>query len=138
LGLAGGGAAWFFLMQEPPAKDAKAKEDQQKTKEPPVYATLEPFTVNVKAAEGGAESYLQITIELKVAEKTVTDKVKLHMPEIRNGILLLLTSKNVEELKTTEGKQKLASDIQAAVNKPLGLPGGKGVTGVFFTSFVIQ
>lgn len=129
----GGGAAWYFTSSG--TKPAEHNEDKPK---PPVFVTLETFTVNLQA-EGGGEHYLQVGIDLKVADTTVVDLVKVHMPEIRNGVLLLLSSKSAEEIANLEGKQKLSAEIQEQVNKPLNAKAtGKGVTGVFFTSFVIQ
>lgn len=133
LGGAGGGAAWYFTQSD--AKSAEHKEEKPK---PPVFVTLETFTVNL-LADGGGEHYLQVGIDLKVTDPAVVDLVKLHMPEIRNGVLLLLSSKSAEQIASLEGKQKLGAEIQEQVNKPLNAKAsGKGVTGVFFTSFVIQ
>lgn len=129
----GGGAAWYFAQSD--TKPAEHKEEKPK---PPVFVTLETFTVNLQA-DGGGEHYLQVGIDLKVTDLTVVDLVKLHMPEIRNGVLLLLSSQSAEQIASLEGKQKLSAEIQEQVNKPLNAKAtGKGVTGVFFTSFVIQ
>ncbi|GAO37483.1 flagellar basal body protein FliL [Sulfuricella sp. T08] len=133
LGGAGGGAAWYFTQSD--AKPAEHKEEKQ---QPPVFVTLETFTVNLQA-DGGGEHYLQVGIDLKVTDPVVVELVKLHMPEVRNGVLLLLSSKSAEQIASLEGKQKLSAEIQEQVNKPLNAKiSGKGVTGVFFTSFVIQ
>ncbi|MHB1618446.1 MAG: flagellar basal body-associated protein FliL [Sulfuricella sp.] len=132
-GGAGGGAAWYFTQSD--TKPAEHKEEKPK---PPVFVTLESFTVNLQA-DGSGDHYLQVGIDLKVTDPTVVDLVKLHMPEIRNGVLLLLSSQSAEQIASLEGKQKLSAEIQEQVNKPLNAKAtGKGVTGVFFTSFVIQ
>ncbi|MDD5241201.1 MAG: flagellar basal body-associated protein FliL [Sulfuricella sp.] len=130
LGGLGGGAAWYF-SQSGAKPEEKAK--------PPIFVTLETFTVNLQGdgGSGGGERYLQVGIDLKVADPAVVDLVKLHMPEIRNGILLLLSSKSAEQVTGLEGKQKLIAEIQGQVAKPLAAA-GKGVIGVYFTSFVIQ
>ena len=133
LGSAGGGAAWYFNQS-----DTKSAEHQEEKPKPPVFVTLETFTVNLQA-EGSGEHYLQVGIDLKVTDSAVVDMVKLHMPEIRNAVLLLLSSKSAEQIASLEGKQKLSTEIQEQVSKPLNAKApGKGVTGVFFTSFVIQ
>lgn len=133
LGGAGGGAAWYFTQ----AGDKHAEHKEEKPK-PPVFVTLETFTVNLQS-DGSTDHYLQVGIDLKVTDASVVDLVKLHMPEIRNGVLLLLSSKNSEQIASLEGKQKLSADIQEQINKPLNAKAaGKGVTGVYFTSFVIQ
>jgi len=133
---AGGGAGWYF-SQSGAKSDGHAEHKEEKSK-PPVFMNLEAFTVNLRA-DGDGEHYLQVGIDLKVADSAVIDQVKLHMPEIRNGVLLLLSSKSAEQIASLEGKQKLSAEIQEQVNKPLSAKGtDKAVTGVFFTSFVIQ
>ena len=115
LALGGGAAAWFLLSGKPADH---AKPAAVVPSSPPVFVTLEPFVVNLA---GESERYVQVGIDLKVADSHVPDKIKEHMPEIRNGVLLLLSSKNAEELATLEGKNQLRQEIRAAVNTALGL-----------------
>ncbi|MFN3397469.1 MAG: flagellar basal body-associated protein FliL [Sulfurimicrobium sp.] len=130
----GGGAAWYFLQGKKAGSEAQVKhEDPAK---PPVFVKLDAFTVNLTA--DGEDHYLQTDIELKVSDAKVSDQVKEHMPEIRNNVLLLLSSKTAGALSTMEGKQKLSDEIKEQVNKVLHAKDADGVSGVFFTSFVIQ
>jgi flagellar FliL protein len=133
----GGGAAWYFMHAKKAAHDGQeeAKHEAEPAK-PPVFVKLEPFTVNL-AAEG-EEHMLQTDIELKVADAKATDNIKAHMPEVRNALLLLLSSKTADTLATAEGKQKLSAEVKARINKELHVKEDEGVSGVFFTSFVIQ
>ena len=144
LGVGGGIGAYLLLGGGAGSGKEGARAEKEEEKKPPVYHSLEPFTVNLIKGEG-EDHYLQVSVDLRLADKTVTDKLKLHMPEIKNGILMLLSSKRAADLSSTEGKEKLAEEILERVNKPLGKPEkgkggkeGKYVTGVFFTSFVIQ
>jgi flagellar protein FliL len=132
LGGLGGGAAWYFTQSG--AKHDEAKDEKAK---PPVFVTLETFTVNLQPDGGSSERYLQIGIDVKVADQAVVDQVKSYMPEIRHGILQLLSSKNSGQISGLEGKQKLSEEIKGQVAKPLAAA-GKGVIAVYFTSFVIQ
>ncbi len=118
--LAGGGGAAFFLLGGKKDKgDEHAEEAAEEHAKPPVYVTLEPFTVNLTSE--GAERFLQVGIDLKVSAPDIADKVKLHLPEIKNGILLLLTSKRVEDLSGIEGKNALREEVRDIVNKAIGL-----------------
>lgn len=133
LGGGGGGAAWYLTQP-----DGKPGEHKEAKPLPPVFVTLETFTVNLQS-DGTADRYLQVGVDLKVTDQSTVDLVKLHMPEIRNSMLLLLSSKSAEQIAGLEGKQTLSAEIQEQVNKPLNAKvSGKGVTGVYFTSFVIQ
>lgn len=127
----GSGVGWYF-MSEAPAKEAASSKPS-----PPLFISLEPFTVNLQP--DGQTQYLQVGLVLKTTDPKTEEALKQHMPEVRNRILLLLSSKHGSELLSVEGKQKLASEIQAQMNKPFGAPGtGQRVDAVLFTSFVIQ
>ena len=65
--------------------------------------------------------------------------IKLLMPEVRNRILLLLSSKTASQIATVEGKKQLAAELLGEINQPF-VEGSKGqsVESVLFTSFVIQ
>jgi|GEM_PF-141673 len=113
----GGAAAWFLLGGKHGKKDEHAEEEVDASK-PPVYVTLEAFTVNLTSE--ASDRYLQVGIDLKVSAPDIEGKVKLHLPEIRNGILLLLTSKKVDDLASIEGKNTLRAEIRDIVNKAIG------------------
>jgi len=121
--LIGGGGAWFFLSHKKVDHPGQAKVEHKS----PVFMTLEPFVVNLA---GDVQHYLQVGIDLRVADNSVPDQVKLHLPEIRNGVLLLLSSKKVEDLTTVEQKNQLRSEIRQVVNQPLGIntPAAKAPT----------
>ncbi|MFA5243261.1 MAG: flagellar basal body-associated protein FliL [Sulfuricella sp.] len=133
----GGGAAWYFMQAKKAGHDGQeeAKQKDEPAK-PPVFVKLETFTVNL--ASEGEDRMLQTDVELKVADAKATEKVKAHMPEIRNTLLLLLSGKTASALATAEGKQKLSGEIKTQINKALHVKEDEGVSAVFFTSFVIQ
>ena len=132
LGAGGGGAAWYFTQSGGKGNKAEAAKHEEK---PPVYERLDTFTMNLT----GGENFLQVEISLKVADAKMGEAVKLRMPEIRDGVLRLLSSKRVDELNTPEGKIKLSDDVRKLVNKMLNVQvPEQGVLGVLFTSFVIQ
>jgi flagellar FliL protein len=61
------------------------------------------------------------------------------MPEIRNRILLLLTSKTAADLSPLSGKQQLSGEIIDEIRKTLDSEMlREEVMDVLFTSFVIQ
>jgi len=135
LALGGGGAAWFFTQQK-----SHAQKEEVKKEEPakaPVFLTLDTFTVNLQPDPD--EKFLQVDISLQVANAEAAEAIKLHMPAVKNRLLLLLTSKSAAEISTVEGKQDLSNEIIAEVKKPFA-PNAKPqeVLDVFFTSFVVQ
>ena len=146
--LIGGGAGAYLLLSKP-ASEKKAKADHGDEEaaadeegdeghgddeHPPVYEKLETFTVNL----ADQESYLQTEVQLMVADTNVQAKIKARMPEVRDTLIRLLSSKTAEELAQPEGKAKLAADVQKAVNEVLGVKKSKGVKKVLFAAFIIQ
>ena len=125
----GGGGAWYAFA---PAGDAQAEAPPPK---PPVFVNLDPFTVNLQPQQ--SDQYLQVAVVVKVTDPLAADAIKLHMPEIRNRVLLLLSSKTAVELATVPGKQQLGTDIAQEIKQPLGKSATEDPT-VYFTSFVIQ
>lgn len=133
--LAGAAGAWWFLSSAPPPTAEAAPEPRKER--PPVFVTLEPFTVNLQSEPG--DRYLQVEVALKVTRPETGDAIKLHMPEIRNRIILLLSSKKAEELSTTAGKQQLSQDILKEFGRITGLQKlHQDIGEVLFTSFIIQ
>lgn len=113
----GGGGAWLLMghKADPHSAQAKAKA---KSSASPLFLTLEPFVVNLA---GDVQHFLQVGIDLRVADGAVSEQVKVHLPEIRNAVLLLLSSKKVEDLASVEQKNRLRDEIREAVNRPLGI-----------------
>lgn len=156
--LAGGGfGAWKYMG----AKGGEHAAEKPVAEAPPVFVPVDQFTVNLNP-EGG-EQFLQTAFTLKVTDPEVVDAIKLRLPDLRNQVLLLLSSKKASDLTTVEGKQKLASEILAVANetilpsfpvaaakKPAEPKAKEGehpkapaapahaVTGVLFTHFIIQ
>jgi len=134
--LIGGGVAAWLLLSKPDAEEgAKQEEHAEEEHAAPIYEKLETFTVNLADQEG----YLQTDIQLMLEDAKVQEKIKAHLPEVRDAMIRLLSSKTAEELSQQEGKDKLAEDIQKQINEVLGVKGKeKGVKKVLFGAFIIQ
>ena len=110
IGAIGGGAYWFtHRHHDEAATEAKAEPDK-----PPQFLPLDAFTVNLQQEDN--PQFLQVGLTLKVADNAAVDKIKLHMPEVRDRVLLLLSSQKASTLLTLEGKRKLTADIVASIN----------------------
>ena len=137
-------AVGAYLLLSKPAAEKKAKashgdeERQAAAKEeeahPPVYEKLDTFTVNL----ADQQSFLQTEVQLLLADTKVQEKLKAHMPEVRDAMIRLLSSKSAEELSQPEGKTKLAQEIEKQINEVLGAKKSNGVKKVLFAAFIIQ
>ncbi|MES2000543.1 MAG: flagellar basal body-associated protein FliL [Pseudomonadota bacterium] len=130
--LGGGGAGAWYFTQPKSAHAAKAEPPK-----PPVFINMESFTVNLQSED--SDKFLQTAFTLQVKDDAQVELIKLHLPEVRSRLLMLLSSHKADELLSPEGKNRLAKEIIAQVNKPFEPKAAPQiVTGVFFTSFVIQ
>ncbi|MFZ6644659.1 flagellar basal body-associated protein FliL [Undibacterium sp. TJN25] len=132
---AGGGAAMFLSKKG--GGEHKEKEHKAEPAKAPVFLPMEPFTVNLQS-EGG-DKYLQVTMTLQVPDEETSNLIKLNMPQVRSRLLMLLSSKDSTDILTSEGKAKLIDEIVDQTSLPF-IPKGEPqkITGVFFTSFVVQ
>lgn len=145
--------------EESPAAQAEVKAHDPKN--PPVFAPLEPFTVNL--ADREAERYAQVGITLELDDPHTADTLKAYLPAVRNNILLLLAAKTSTDLLAADGKTQLAREVQHETSRALGYvaaqeteaDGGDDteskkkkkkkkaepalpITAVYFSTFIIQ
>ncbi len=152
----GGGGAYFFLKPDPSAeKHAKGEhgegehgedhdeeeEDEEECEDEhgcdPIFVELETFTVNLQPDPD--ERFLQLNLTLQVKDEKAKAKVETHMPAIRSRLLLLLGSKEANEISDLEGKELLIEEIMEILHEPFKKYSRPlKITGAFFTSFVIQ
>jgi flagellar FliL protein len=115
LALAGGGA-WFFIAKKNAAEGGAEEAVHVAPKGPPTFLPLDNMVVNL--ADPGGEKVAQIGITLELSDAHATEKVKMYLPSIRSGILLLISQRTSEELLLIEGKEKLAVDILLEASRP--------------------
>ena len=160
LALAGGGT-WFFLSKKHAAEGDVEEVAHVVPKGPPTFLPLDNMVVNL--ADPGGEKVAQVGITLELTDSKSTDKVKMYLPSIRSGILLLISQRTAEELLQIEGKEKLAAAILQEASRPFAPPGAdhgakpvkegvkvkkknvdknpndeSPVRGVLFSSFIVQ
>jgi len=94
---------------------------------------LDPFIVNL--ADTPDVRYLKITIKLEVDNEAVSTELSARVPQVRDAVLVLLSSKDVNAIRTTQGKFQLRDEITQRINGLLPKP---GVRSAYFTDFVVQ
>lgn len=147
---AGGGG--FFMMKKPseetvaavaaeeaaPPKTEKSGKAEaaggEKTEEKGgVIFDLDPFVVNL--ADTPEIRYLKLTIKLELAKEEYAEEVTNRLPQIRDSLLILFSSKEYASIRTVEGKMELRDEILQRLNTILK----KGaVKAAYFTDFVAQ
>jgi flagellar FliL protein len=139
--LGGGGiAGWFMFFTKDTAEadqTAEAEPAQTASSEATqsIIVPLESFIVNLMDRSSSGKRYLKTTIELDVPDEESQGLVGVRKAQLRDAILLLLTSQSFAEINTTEGKQALKKALLLRINQALG---GRIVSGLYFTEFVVQ
>uniref|UniRef100_C6E8D8 Flagellar protein FliL n=1 Tax=Geobacter sp. (strain M21) TaxID=443144 RepID=C6E8D8_GEOSM len=111
---------------------APAKEGEGAAAGATIYP-MEPFIVNIY--DGAELRYLKVKVEFEMANPQVKPELEAKMAPLRDAILILLTTKTMQEIQDLQGKNQLREQILAAVSKVV--PPSK-ITKVYFTDFVVQ
>jgi len=127
--LGGGGAGAYFKFVRAPDEGTEEKKQTESA----IYYEMDTFMVNL--ADQGGKRFLKTTIKLKVNSPNVVEECKLRTFEIRDLVLMLLTSKESEEVIRSEDKMALKKQIMETLNRMLR----KGqALDVYFTEFLVQ
>eukprot|EP01022_Parablepharisma_sp_SALTPOND_P032711 TRINITY_DN8602_c0_g2_i1.p3 TRINITY_DN8602_c0_g2~~TRINITY_DN8602_c0_g2_i1.p3 ORF type:complete len:239 (+),score=6.72 TRINITY_DN8602_c0_g2_i1:1872-2588(+) len=145
--LIGGGLLAFFLLSGDDAPPQQMPPQQQQqgagggggtaTKSSlltvgPMYP-LDQFIVNLMTQ--GGKRYLKATITLELSDEAMVSEIEKKHAVIRDILIGAMSSKTVEEISTSRGKNKLKEELIARVNEVLT---DGYVKNMFFTDFVIQ
>lgn len=128
---AGGFAAWSMLGK------TESPGVQKTKKELPVHVVvpLKSFIVNLLDTSGVGKRYLKVTMEIDLESVESRQLLNDNTPQVRDSILLLLSSRSLKEINSVEGKVELKHQLLARMNQVLG---AKVVNGIYFTEFVVQ
>jgi flagellar protein FliL len=139
----GGAAAWFMGLfgggHAPPAEgEAAHGEDGHGTAEaatPDVGAlyALDPFIANLSDEDG--RRYLKATLQVEFFKGQVPGEWNARLPQVRDLLLTLFSSKNFAEVRTPQGKAVLRDEIVTRLNHALRQD---MVKAVYFTEFIVQ
>lgn len=145
----GGTLAAMKFLVPPPTATAAVEPAGPVALAPAIYLQLTPnFTINFNV--NGRQRFLQAELTLVYRDKNLEALLKLHMPAIRNNLVMLMSGKQFDELQTPEGKEQLRGEalaaVQAIVAKELAaqtqVPEAQRATGsveqVLFTTFLMQ
>lgn len=138
VGAASAGGVWFFLGGQKSAEPEEAAEPAEPVKLPALYEQLTPaFVVNY--THEGRQHYMQVHVSLMARDPAKLDELKVHMPVLRNELVMLFSQQNFAELMKPEGKVALREQATAKVQEIAQRETGADVVEqVLFTNFVVQ
>ena len=94
---------------------------------------METFLVNLSGNRGN--KLLKVNMDLEVEGGKISEEIDKRKPQIRDIIIILLSSKTYAQLSTPEGKEFLREEIRDTVNS--FLTSGK-IKRVLFTEFIFN
>jgi flagellar FliL protein len=118
----------FWDSKEPPEKEKVAHVKTQNY----IYE-IEPFIVNL--ADLDSPKYLKMRIHMESNETKGNEEFERRLPQLRDAVLTILTSKTYKEIYDSEGKKRLKEEILLRANQ---LFVQFKVKMVYFTEFVVQ
>lgn len=148
---AGAGGAFFFLGsddEEMLAEEGMEGKEMMEGEEmadgammedvPAIYLDLHPaFVANFTG--DSKKKYMQVYMVALAKEQESIDKLEMHMPAVRNNILMALSRKTSEDVATVDGKEILRKEVLEVVRETMVEKVGKsGIEDLYFTKFVAQ
>ena len=140
-----GGGGWFFLLKKK-APDAEhgcgehgAAAAEEEKGEPPnkesigALLPLDPFVANLADEDG--KRYLKANLQIEFYAAKAPEEFNQRMPQVRDLLLTLFTSKLFSEIRTPAGKAVLRDEIVNRLNRAMGKD---LVKAVYFTDFIVQ
>ena len=112
---------------------AKLKEEENSKEFIGKLVPLETFLVNVSGSRG--RKLVKINMELELNNAEVQEEVEKIKPKIRDYIIIIASSKTLNEISTKEGKDVLREEIKNQIN--LFLTKGQ-IKRVYFTEFLLN
>lgn len=98
----------------------------------PIYS-MDNFLVNLVDPQG--KRYLKLKVELELSSEETRVEVDKRMPQFKDTILTLLSSKTYGDVSSLEGKLQLRAEIISMLNQYL-ISGS--ITNIYFTEFIVQ
>lgn len=126
-----GGFVGYSKYKKGKAAEAESKKEKQVS----IICPLKSFVVNLLDKRGVGKRYLKVTIDLEVEKEEHILLIENHNPQLRDTILLLLSSQTLKEINTMEGKLELK---QALLTRMRQILGDGVVRRIYFTEFVVQ
>jgi|GEM_PF-136380 flagellar FliL protein len=97
-----------------PENILKKQLAERKANATPIYIPMDEIVVNLPGR--GGEHYLQTKIVLRTSDSSTEGKIKDFLPLIRDKVITVLSSRQMQELATVEGKTMLSKEVALVIN----------------------
>ena len=108
----------------------KAGEGYKKASEKAALLSLEPFVLNLEQGR-----YLKVSMQFEFSDAAYQPLVADKIPQLKDAIIILISSKSSESVTSPEGKFQLKDELILRANQAVGKDVFKNL---YFTEFVMQ
>lgn len=127
-----GAAAWRLgigqIAPPKPVAVAVATQARDGALEP-----MDPFIANLSDEDG--RRYVKATLQVEFYDAIVPPEFHRRLPQTRDMLLTLFSSKTFDEVRTSQGKAIMREEIVNRINTVLN---EDAVKSVYFTEFIVQ
>ena len=132
------GATWYFMHSAQSKPAAAVAETAPVGKQPAIFESMAPaFVANFN--QNGRQRYMQVSITMLARNPVDLEALKVHMPVIRNNLVMLFSGQDFATLASPVGqemlRQKATASVQEVAQKELGKV---VIEQLLFTNFVLQ
>lgn len=137
--IGGGGEKHSDASQQSETQQTQQKQPAISSKDAnllnigPLYAINPSFVVNLVTQNG--RRYLKTSVTLELSNPKLEVEIDQKSTVVKDIIIDILSSKSIEEIVTTKGKERIKDEILQRVNQILA---DGVIKNVFFTEFVVQ
>ncbi|MGF6202306.1 flagellar basal body-associated protein FliL [Pseudomonas laurylsulfatiphila] len=132
------GATWYFMHSAQSKPAADVAQTAPVGKQPAIFESMAPaFVANFN--QNGRQRYMQVSITMLARNPADLEALKVHMPVIRNNLVMLFSGQDFATLASPVGqemlRQKATASVQEVAQKELGKV---VIEQLLFTNFVLQ
>lgn len=131
--LGGGGYVGYAKFLTPSASVEATNASKPLKKSVGHVVSMKSFIVNLAGARGKRNLKLSLAVELQKPE--YQEEVDKRFSIMRDGVIILLSSKSYDDISDARGKKRLRREIISRLNSYLVVA---QVRQVYFTDFVVQ
>lgn len=126
----------FFTLCSLLLANGLTRAEEEAERQPPAYYQLTPSIVSNLT---GGPRFLRCDVQILATDQDAVTDLETHAPALRHEFLMLLTTHDGKDLKTSEGKEKLRTDAIASFKRIMKEMTGKElVKDLFFSSFYVR
>lgn len=128
----------LFVLTVASVFPALAEEEEGKTPQFSYYTLAPEITTNIYT-KGKQLGYLQVRIDLMVADKKYITELEHHDPLIRDTAIVLIGKQTEEQVRTLAGRELLRKQLLETLNSILVVETGQAlIADLLFTKYLYQ